>query len=58
MAQGFNSQYDEVVASFSYQFSEAVKKEFEQLEALITEIEKKIADTQNMKREAHAKQKV
>jgi len=73
VAQGFNNQFDEAVTSLKTAIqileervkkikneeksSEVEKKEAEELEALIPEIEGKIADTEDMKKEADAKQK-
>jgi len=73
VALGFNKQFDEAVTSLKSAIqileerlkeikngenpSEVEKKEAEELEALIPEIEGKIADTEDMKKEADAKQK-
>jgi len=73
VAQGFNKQYDEAVRSLKAAIqilevrvknikneeksSEVDKKEADELEALIPEIEGKIADTEDMKKDADAKQK-
>merc|ERR1711875_110800 len=69
VAQGFNSQYDEAVESLNSAIQiikERVKNikglksssgDKKEVEALIPEIEEKITDTKDMKKEAETKQK-
>merc|ERR1712112_484731 len=58
VAQGFNSQFDVAVESLkALEKASEERKEIEELEALIPEIEEKIADTKDMKKEAESKPK-